>query len=378
MPLKKKILLIGSLPPPYHGSNIYFSNLLNSDLNKEFDVIHLDTSDHRDLNNLTKLDFTNVKLALKNIYDLGKLIKKENPDLIYVPHAVSILPYLRDGLFMAYSSRLTKAKIVVHLHGGNYFRNEFYNNSNIFVKSFIKKTLKKASAAIVLGESLKPVYEDLVKNVYIVPNGTDFGLNFSNEELERKDDDRIRITFLGNLLESKGLVDVLNSARSVIQQFSNAEFSFAGAWSDYEKNTKELCLEILERDGLTDHVKFPGIVTGKDKENLLKETDVFVFPSHKEGQPLVIIEAMAAGCPVISSKGVGAIPHVVDDGKSGLLIEPGNVDQLTQAILKLCKDPALRKSMGAEGRKKFERMYTLEKNISGMKSVFEKVMESTD
>ncbi|MEZ4823125.1 MAG: hypothetical protein R2942_12185 [Ignavibacteria bacterium] len=84
MPLKKKILLIGSLPPPVHGSNVYFNNLINSEIKNEFDIAHLDISDHRDLKNLSKLDFTNVTLALKSIIDLRKKLKDFRPDLVYI------------------------------------------------------------------------------------------------------------------------------------------------------------------------------------------------------------------------------------------------------------------------------------------------------
>ena len=65
MPIKKKVLLIGSIPPPVHGSNVYFNSLLNSKIRDEFEIAHLDISDHRDLSNLSKLDFTNVTLAFK-------------------------------------------------------------------------------------------------------------------------------------------------------------------------------------------------------------------------------------------------------------------------------------------------------------------------
>ena len=73
---KNKIVLIGSIPPPFHGSSIYFNNLLNSKIRDEFEISHLDISDHRDLDNLSKLDLTNVRLALKNILSLYKIVKE--------------------------------------------------------------------------------------------------------------------------------------------------------------------------------------------------------------------------------------------------------------------------------------------------------------
>ncbi len=168
---KKKIILVGSIPPPYHGSGIYFQNLLNSKIKDEFDVIHLDISDHRNLDNLSRLDFTNAYLAVKNIFELIAKLRKHKPDLVYIPVASNFLPYLRDGKFILSASMFSKAKIVIHLHEGKYFREEFFNNSNLLVKYFIKKTLSKVDTAIVLGEKLKYVFEGFVADVKVCPNG---------------------------------------------------------------------------------------------------------------------------------------------------------------------------------------------------------------
>ncbi len=81
-PSKDKVIIVGSLPPPYHGSNIYSQNLLNSKIKEEFEVFHLDTSDHRNLDNLSKLDFINVYLALKNIAELVWMLIKIKQDLV--------------------------------------------------------------------------------------------------------------------------------------------------------------------------------------------------------------------------------------------------------------------------------------------------------
>ena len=99
-PSKYKIIIIGSTPPPHHGSNIYSQNLLNSKIKEEFEVFHLDTSDHRNLDNLSKLDFINVYLAVKNIAELVWILIKIRPELVYIPPAASFLPYFRDGLFI--------------------------------------------------------------------------------------------------------------------------------------------------------------------------------------------------------------------------------------------------------------------------------------
>jgi glycosyltransferase involved in cell wall biosynthesis len=89
---------------------------------------------------------------------------------------------------------------------------------------------------------------------------------------------------------------------------------------------------------------------------------------------LVILEAMAAGCPVISTR-VGAIPEVVVDGVTGILVEKQNPQQLADAIMRLVDDPALRQRMGEAGRKRFEEHYTFERCAERLIKVFHQVLE---
>lgn len=374
MQIKKKIILTGSIPPPYHGSSIYFSNLLNSRMKEEFNVSHLDISDHRNLDNLSRLDFTNIYLALKNIFKLFKMLRRKKPELVYIPVASNFLPYLRDGLFILTTSYFSKAKIVIHLHEGKYFREGFYNNSNFLVRKFIKYSLEKVDTAIVLSDSLKGIFKGLVSNIEICPNGIIDEYNFNRKEIIAGD--KLTISFLGNLFESKGVIEVLNAAKIILQKYSNVEFQLAGAWSDKEPDTKIKAENVLKDISLKEKIKFEGVVTGKKKKDFLRQTDILVFPTwyKHEGFPLVILEAMSSGIAVISTKDTGAIPDIVDDGKTGLLVERKNVLQITNALIKLIENPGLRKEMGKTGREKFEHLYTLEININKMIDIFNKTI----
>ncbi len=173
MPAKKKTLLIGSLPPPYHGSNVYFEGLLDSKLTDIFEIFHVDISDHRGLENLTRLDTTNVKLALKGILGLWNSLRQFKPDLVYIPAASNFLPFLRDGLFILTTSYFSNAKIVIHLHEGSYFREHFYGKSNFLVKKFVEHSLSKVDTAIVYTRKLEATFNGLVKRVVSFLNGKD-------------------------------------------------------------------------------------------------------------------------------------------------------------------------------------------------------------
>ncbi len=373
---KKRIILIGSIPPPYHGSSIYFSNLLNSKIKDEFDVAHIDISDHRNLDNLSKLDFTNVKIALKNIYSLYKMLGNFEPEMVYIPVASNFLPYLRDGLFILTSAYFSKAKIVIHLHEGGYFRDGFYNNSNFIVKHFIRKSLSKVDTAIVLGDRLKFIFKGLVKNIVAVPNGIESNSNAKPNKKIEHPNDKIIIGFLGNLFESKGLLDLLYAAVIVIKKFSNIEFQFAGAWSEKERKTKEKAEHIIDSNNIKGKVKFFGVVTGNDKEYFLNRIDMLIFPTwyKYEGFGIVIIEAMSAGVPVVSSKDIATIPDIVLDGETGILVEIKNPVMLADAIIKLIENPAMRKEMGMKGKQRYENFFTLDINIQRMIDVFNAVL----
>ncbi len=375
MPDKKKIILIGSIPPPYHGSSIYFNNLLNSRVREVFDVTHLDISDHRNLDNLSRLDFTNVYLALKNQYLLFKMLQKIKPDLVYIPIASNFLPYLRDGLFIIISSYFSRAKIITHLHEGNYFRDEFYNKSNSIVKFFIKKSLNKVNTSIVLSENLKRVFESLVNKVSVCPNGVEDEFESDDNILKPKTEHFI-ISYLGNLFESKGILDIINAAKIVSEKYDYAEFHFAGDWSTKEGNTKEKADHLIAFNKLEQKIKFYGVITGNEKKVFLSQTNIFIFPSWYpyEGFPLAIIEAMSAGCPVISTKDTGAIPDIIVNGKTGFLIEKKNPQQLAEKIIQLIEDSTLRKQMSVRARARFEELYTLDRNINKMITVFNEAL----
>jgi glycosyltransferase involved in cell wall biosynthesis len=367
----KKIIFIGGTPPPYHGVTISNKRILDSKISDIFNIFHLDTSDHRNVDNLGKLDLTNILLAVKNFVTLIFKILKLKPDLLYLPISQNIA-YLRDGMFILLSKCFGRPKVVIHLRG-SYFR-KYYDKSNWIIRKFIDLTVKKADTAIVLGHSLKYIFDGWVKNCKVIPNGTDFSPDISKKKFGNSNN--IIIGYLSNLRERKGVLDIIEAINILINKYNhkNVKIKFAGPWRDEKFKCK--VLEYIKNNKLDKYVEFVGFIVGKDKENFLLKSDIFLFPSWDEGHPNVILEAMAAACPVISSKSVGAIPETVIDGKTGLLVEKQNPKAITEAIIYLIENPEKRKEMGLAGRKRFEKNYTLDKNINNLIKVFEEVSKS--
>jgi glycosyltransferase involved in cell wall biosynthesis len=109
--------------------------------------------------------------------------------------------------------------------------------------------------------------------------------------------------------------------------------------------------------GLAGRVRLVG--ERRDVPDLLADADVFVLPSRSEGHPVAILEAMAAGLPVVASR-VGGVPEQVSHGETGLLVEPGDPDELAAALRRLATNPPLRHRLGAAGRERAERAFDLD------------------
>lgn len=381
--LKKNLLIIGSFPPPYHGSAIYLKKLKNL-LIKENDltVFSIDISDKRnDLTNLGKFDLQNVIAGMRSLFQLVYYLLFKKPEIVYIPISQNKWAYFRDGLFILASS-LLGAKVLIHLHG-SYFL-EFYKKSNKLYKKFIDLTMKNVDGAIVLGEKLKYIFEHWLpkEKVFVLPNFVEPPRNLENaSDLDiNKRENTVRITYLGNLSESKGLFDLLEAVKIIKNRHINIEFivNIAGLFRtdpftglSGEKHREKFNDYVKSLNGL---INYLGQITNeREKYNLLMQSDIFVFPSWHEGQPLVILEAMACGLPIISTKDVGVIDETVIDGVNGILVEKRNVEQLANAILKLVQDKDLRVKMGKESLRRFQEFYNPQKHIEKFKEILNSI-----
>jgi glycosyltransferase involved in cell wall biosynthesis len=125
--------------------------------------------------------------------------------------------------------------------------------------------------------------------------------------------------------------------------------------------------EQIQLKGLTDRVKMMG--RRPDVSEILAASDIFVFVSRWEGLPLVIIEAMLAGLPVVATR-VGGVAELVEDGVTGFLVPPGDAAALSQALEKLLDDEARRLAMGQAGRERALQRFTLERMLTQYRALY--------
>ncbi len=149
------------------------------------------------------------------------------------------------------------------------------------------------------------------------------------------------VGFVGRLISGKGGDLLLHAVSRIVNVFPDVLFVFAG-----EGELRSRWIELSAELQITRHVRFLGPRT--DMPNVYASLDMLVLPSLNEAMPMVVLEAMASGKPVIATR-VGAIPEVVLDGVSGTVIRPGSVDDIVTAVLQLLRSPDLARQYGRNG-----------------------------
>lgn len=369
----RKVLVIGPVPPPYNGMSVVTETIMNSTLKDMFNLVNLDTADRRGFANVGRVDLVNIYLAIVHFLKFLWMLIKERPNVVYVPVAQNFLGYLRDSLFLI-PAKLFRKKVIVHLHGGHF--RQFYEGSSRPMRVLIRLTLQGVQRAIVLGDILKPIFDGLIpsERIAVVPNG----VGRSNVDSSKSGfpsayecNGQLRVLFLGALAKDKGFLDLLHAIPEILVNRKDVGFVFAGEL--LAGKGKEEAMSFVAQEKLNPFVSFPGVVTGGKKRKLLSSCDVFVFPSHCEGQPLVVLEAMASGLPVITTD-VGAIRETVIDGENGFIVEKQSPPEVAEKILMLLNDEELRREMGQKNRERFLRYYTKDRFVSNLSRVFDAVL----
>lgn len=363
--MKKKVIILGKLPPPYIGPSVATQIILNSSLNDNFELIHLNTKLNDNLQSFGKVNAGKIGKNISLYRQLVTLIKTHRPDLILIPISQTATGFIKDSIFISIAAKY-KVKILIHLRGSEF--KSFYDRSGLLIKSRIKGSLKKCAGVIVLGENLKYIFTDFFakKQIYVVPNGGNYSFP------EKIKENPIRVLYLSNLLVNKGVYDVLKAIDIIYNQFgiTNIHCDFVGAW---HKNEDRLLFEkLLENNSLPVTIHPPA--GGENKWAFLANADIFVFPPREpEGHPWSIVEAMAAGLPVISTD-KGAIVESVKNNINGFIVNPASPNEIADKLKLLIDNQTLRKKMADESRKLYLANFTEEKMVENLTRVFNTVI----
>jgi glycosyltransferase involved in cell wall biosynthesis len=202
---------------------------------------------------------------------------------------------------------------------------------------------------VVLSESWRLFFTGIVdpKRIAVVFNGINTRLYYPPRERDRGDDKVVHFIFVGHVGPRKGIYELKRAVEELVAEGVKA-FHVNVMGGEEFPGDRQRAMEAFVN--LRDqYVTFLGPVTGDEKVHLFLKADAFLLPSHAEGLPIAILEAMAAGLPIIASR-VGGIPEVVCDKENGYVIEPGDVHSLKVAMRALIQNKELGREMGVKNR----------------------------
>lgn len=356
---KKTVCLIAQFPPPLHGLSKAVDTLYKSEeLNQMFNFVKVDISDN--------------KIFLSNL----RIIAKTNAELFYFTISQSKGGNLRD-LVILKLLEIQGKKCIIHLHGG-YYRQLLDNDLPSIQKYANLKLIKNLAGAIVLGKSLKEIFEGLLpdEKIFVVPNCVDDEYLISDKEFDEKlrllAKQKIKhVLYLSNFIVSKGYRKVLEIAKLERENVEAGHekkyhFDFAGAF--FDKKEEVFFWKYVKENELSSYITYHGVVSGNDKKELLKNSNIFILLTRypREGQPISILEAMGNGMVIVTTKHAG-IPDIVNENW-GIIFDKLVRDMPSEVFKKL--DSINFEHSLILGRKEVQMKYMEKQYICNMAQIF--------
>ncbi|MEM1604677.1 MAG: glycosyltransferase family 4 protein [Fervidicoccaceae archaeon] len=355
------IILCNSFPPSISGVGRYVYNIVKH-LRYKYNFVVITMRSKNELYVKTYTVANGDKLISRNI-------------VYFVPQASWNLPYfstlpilVRSLLLKTHSNIIHtqsigqvhsdlasllsfKKSIIYTIHGWRNATSLIAQRMYITYESIVPFFLKGADIITVLGNKSKEYICSLLKDpilckerVIITPNGVDFyavrriieSVRSRNIEKEGKN-----VLFVGRLVRTKGLIELLLAFKMLTKIDREIKLLIVG-----NGPLSSFVMSFISRHDLRNRVEFAEGVLPWEKVILeyYSRADVFVLPSYSEGLPTVLLEAMATGVPVVTTP-VGDITDIVRHGETGILVKPGNIKMLAEAILTILQDKSLRKEI---------------------------------
>ena len=303
-----------------------------------------------------------MNITLWHIFIYPFVLTKYRPSIIHIA-ATSNLVFWENSYYLTIS-KLFRKKIFIHYLGSF---DIFYNSSGEFQKNLIRYVLKKSDKIGVLSLKVKKIISSFIdpNNIIMLPSSIDYSVfDNNNKVLDLPNDNYTKILFLGGFdAYKKGILDIIKAFPEILGKNKKILFILA--------SSKKLNIDINKE---SKNILLLDWIPLEDKVPLYNSCDIFLLPSYDEGLPYSMIEAMAAGLPIIASN-VGGIPEVVKNYENGFLIKPGDIKEMVSKINYLIENEDVRLKMGINNKNLIKSNYSLDNNIKKIKGIYKKLSE---
>jgi len=286
-------------------------------------------------------------------------LKSIHPDIIHVQN-------FGLGISAFFSKKFFRTPYLIYARG----------SENIFDRSFILKKITKlvitnADKLLVLTKDMKKELKMIYNGeILVVPNGIELDRfkNLSKRKLQKIN--KKTIIFVGRLYSVKGLIYLIEAMVIIQNEENNTNLLIIGIGP--EKKSLEMMVKKLH---LEHFVKFIGDIAYTEIPKYLVQADVFALPSVSEGFPNVILEAMAAGLPIVSTN-IGGLSEIIHNEENGYLVEPKNSEQLAYKILEILKNPEIGHIMSLNNMEKVKE-YSWESVIESLENIYINILTTS-
>lgn len=345
---KYRVLMVGPDRSVHGGISGVVNNYYKAGLDRMIDLRYIGTM---------KEGSRAAKLLQAGKAYLSFLAALPRYDIVHVNMA-SDASYYRKSVFVITAHAFGK-KTVIHQHGGNF--PEFYEKElGDRGRARVKRVLSMGDAFLVLGIAWRDFFGRIIgrERITVLPDAIRI------PPRREKTYGTHKILYLGRLCRAKGIGELLDVMPALRERCPDVRLYLAGVWEERELRERAATLG--------EYVTDLGWLDGVGKERYLCECDIFVMPSHFEGQSVSILEAMAYSCGIVASR-TGGIPDMIAEGETGLLVAPQSAEELADGLSRLLADPVLCRHLGEGARRKAEAAYAIEQNLERLLAVYDSI-----
>jgi glycosyltransferase involved in cell wall biosynthesis len=349
-PHRPVVLILGPHRAAISGVSTHVNLLMESGLREDFELIHFQVGsagrDEGALGRFLRLVFSPFALFATILF--------RQVSVVHVNTSLNPRAYWRDLAYLAVA-RLLRARVLYQVHGGALPQNFFAGRPRL--TRFLRWTLKLPEVVAVLAKCELDAYRQFVpeQNLLLLPNGIDVKPYAHVPTVVSRTDHPLRLVYIGRIAREKGLYETLQGVRLALELGVDARLVIAGQGAEEARLRR-----YAQALGIASRVTFAGPVFGRDKVTVLAGSDVMILPSYAEGLPYALLEAMAAGVPVIATP-VGAIPDVVTAGTHGCIVPPRDGKAMAEAIAELARDRERLSWMSRACRLRVRAAYSIQK-----------------
>ncbi len=302
--------------------------------------------------------FAKARQALRGYFGLCASLLTGDAPLVHI-HMASRASFWRKS-FVCLLAKARRRPYLLHVHGAEF--GKFYDEEcGGFSKRLIRAAFERAALVLGLSDEWCRELARIAPRARIrrLPNA----VRLPTHARAVPPDAPLRIFYAGIIGERKGAFDLVRAFASIATRFPEARLVCAGDGDIAGLKSLTHELQIEER------VSCPGWLSQSALAVELERASVFVLPSYAEGVPMALLEAMSWGIPVVTTP-VGGIPEVVEHDRNGLLVSPGNIAALGEALAKVLGSPAERERLGAAARASIASHFSLEVTLEQLAAIY--------